>query len=130
MPEPSPPTASIVLAPDDPAGLARFCGALLEVQPLPGWSTSHRRVPWPAGGWLEVYAPSRQRPQPRQQGRLAVYVQRRAGGSEALVMLKDWISAALSLGASLLLPPREETFGAEAWLLDPKGNRLLLLVMP
>lgn len=119
-----------MLAADDPAGLARFCGALLEVQPLPGWSTSHRRVPWPAGGWLEVYAPSRQRPQPRQQGRLAAYVQRRAGGTTASAVLEAWISAALGLGASLLQPLRQESFGAEAWLLDPEGNRLLLLVMP
>jgi hypothetical protein len=27
-------------------------------------------------------------------------------------------------------PPRQEPFGAEAWLLDPEGNRLLLLVLP
>ena len=117
-----------MLAADDPAGLARFHGALLEAEPLPGWSESHWRVPWPAGGWLELYAPSRQRPQPRQQGRLAVSVQRRPGG-EALVMLTDWISAALGLGASLQLPPRQESFGAEAWMLHPEGNRLLLLVM-
>ncbi|MEB3354768.1 MAG: hypothetical protein VKM34_11145 [Cyanobacteriota bacterium] len=38
--------------------------------------------------------------------------------------------AALALGASLLDPPRQEPFGAEAWLLDPEGNRLLLLVSP
>ncbi len=45
-------SASIVLAAGDPAGLARFCGALLEVEPQPGLSTSHWRLPWPAGGWL------------------------------------------------------------------------------
>jgi hypothetical protein len=27
-------------------------------------------------------------------------------------------------------PPRLEPFGAEAWLLDPEGNRLLLLMLP
>jgi len=27
-------------------------------------------------------------------------------------------------------PPRQEPFGAEAWLLDPEGNRLLLVVLP
>jgi hypothetical protein len=82
-------TGSIVLAADDPAALARFYGALLGVEPQPGMSGTHWRVPWPAGGWLELYAPSRHRPQPRQ-----------------------------------------EPFGAEAWWLDPEGNRLLLLVLP
>ena len=37
---------------------------------------------------------------------------------------------ALELGASVKDLPRQEPFGAEAWLLDPEGNRLLRLVLP
>jgi hypothetical protein len=122
-------SASIVLAADDPAGLARFYGAFLEVEPQPGLSATHWRVPWPAGGWLEIYAPSRSRPQPQQLGRLALCLQHHSDGTGAVAVLNTWITAALGLGASLQEPPREESFGAEAWLLDPEGNRLLLLVM-
>jgi hypothetical protein len=129
-PEPTAQVGSIVLAADQPAALARFYGALLGVELQPGLSSTHWRLPWPAGGWLEVYAPSRTRPQPRQQGRLALCLQRRADGSGALAALNDWTTAALALGASLQDPPRQEPFGAEAWLLDPEGNRLLLLVLP
>ncbi len=121
---------SIVLAADQPAALARFYGELLEVEPQPGWSASHWRLPWPAGGWLEVYGPSRSRPQPRQQGRLALCLQRQAEGLAAVAVLNAWIARALEQGASLQDPPRQESFGAEAWLLDPEGNRLLLLVVP
>jgi hypothetical protein len=121
-------TSSIVLAADAPALLARFYGALLEVEPVRGLSTTHWRLPWPAGGWLEVYGPSRSRPQPRQQGRLALCLQRPAEGTGAVAVLNDWITAAKALGASLQELPRQESFGAEAWLLDPEGNRLLLLV--
>jgi hypothetical protein len=123
-------TGSIVLAADDPASLAQFYGALLGIEPQPGLSSTHWRVPWPAGGWLELYAPSRSRPQPRQQGRLALCLQRQAEGSDAVALLDDWITAALRRGASLQDQPRREPFGAEAWLLDPEGNRLLLLVLP
>jgi hypothetical protein len=123
-------SASIVLAADDPAALAQFYGALLGVEPQPGWSTAHWRVPWPAGGWLDVYAPSRNRPQPRRQGRLALGLQRQADGTGALAVLHAWISTALDLGATSDDSPRQEPFGAEAWLLDPEGNRLLLLVIP
>ena len=43
---------SIVLAADDPAALARFYGALLEVEPQPGLSPSHWRLPGQlAAGW-------------------------------------------------------------------------------
>lgn len=121
-------TSSLVLAADDPRALAQFYGALLEREPQPGLTASHWRVPWPSGGWLEIYAPSRRRPQAQQQGRLAIGVHRRADGTDALTRLEDWIAAALELGAALQEPPRLEPFGAEAWLLDPEGNRLLLLV--
>jgi len=123
-------TASIVLAADDPAALARFYGALLDVEPQPGLSSTHWRLRWPVGGWLEVYAPSKSRPQPRQQGRLALCLQRQAEGTGTLALLNSWITSALDLGASVEDPPRQEPFGAEAWLLDPEDNRLLLLVLP
>jgi hypothetical protein len=123
-------TSSLVLAADDPAALALFYGALLGVKPQLGLSSAHWRVPWPAGGWLELYAPSRSRPQPRQRGRLALCLQRQADGPGALAVLQAWISTALELGATTEDPPRQEPFGAEAWLLDPEGNRLLLLVLP
>ena len=100
------------------------------MEPQPGLSSTQWRLPWPAGGWLEVYAPSRRRPQPRQPGRLALCLQRPAEDSPAVAVLNDWINAALALGASLQDPARLESFGAEAWLLDPEGNRLLLLVLP
>ena len=123
-------TSSLGLAADDPAALAQFYGALLHVEPQPGLSSTHWRVPWAAGGWLELYAPSRSRPQPRQPGRLALCLQRKADAAGSLAGLHAWIATALELGASVEDPPRQEPFGAEAWLLDPEGNRLLLLVLP
>ena len=102
-------TGAILLAADDPAALAQFYGGLLDVEPLPGLSATHWRVPWPAGGFLELYAPSRSRPQ---------------------AVLNDWAQAALAMGASLLEPPRQEPLGAELWPLDLEGNRLLLLLSP
>ena len=122
-------TAAIVLAADDPATLAWFYAGLLDVQPQPGLSASHWRVAWPAGGFLELYAPSRRRPQPRQQGRIAVCLQRPVRGQAAMEALQGWIERACTDGASLWEPPREESFGIEAWLLDPEGNGLLLMVL-
>ena len=48
----------------------------------------------------------------------------------ALTVLQTWITTALDLGATPEDSPRQEPFGAEAWLLDPERNRLLLLVLP
>lgn len=120
---------SLVLAADDPAALATFYGTLLEVAPQPGLSPSHWRLPWPAGGHLEIYAPSRQRPQPQQQGRLALCLQRQAQDHDPHAALLAWLERAQGLGATELEPPRRESFGMEAWLLDPEGNRVLLLML-
>ncbi|MFM7314082.1 MAG: VOC family protein, partial [Cyanobium sp.] len=85
---------------------------------------SHWRVPLPGGGGLELYAPSRRRPAPAPGGRLAPCL-RRSGDGQTLA---DWLDAACALGAALVEGPRQEPFGWEAWLRDPEGNPLLLLV--
>ena len=77
-----------------------------------------------------MYGPSRSRPQPRQLGRLGLCLQRQADGTGTIASLQAWIATALVLGASAGDLPRQESFGAEAWLLDPEGNRLLLFVVP
>jgi len=59
--------------------------------------------------------PARSRPQPRQQGRLALCLQIKAAGAHPEPLPHARIEAAVALGASLL---------------DPEGNRLLLLVSP
>jgi hypothetical protein len=45
-----------------------------------------------------------------------------------MALLQAWLAQAIQLGACLQEGPRQEAFGAEAWLLDPEANRLLLLV--
>jgi hypothetical protein len=98
---------SIVLAADDPAALAHFYGALLDVEPQLGLSSTHWR------------------------GRLALCLQRQADGTGPLLALFNaWITTALDLGASVPGPPHQEPFGAEAWLLEPEDNRMLLLMLP
>jgi hypothetical protein len=117
-----------VLAADDPGRLAAFYGQLLGAAPQVGFSASHWRLAWPGEGLLEIYAPSRRRPRPRGEGRLALCLSRPAGAAPPLEALTAWHAELLALGALPVEPPRQESFGAEAWLADPEGNRLLLLV--
>ncbi|NDG75324.1 MAG: VOC family protein [Synechococcaceae bacterium WB8_1B_136] len=119
------PACAVVLAADDPADLARFYGALLQQPPAVGLAEHHWRLALPGGGRLEIYRPSRTRPRPRQPGRLSLCLQR-PGDADGLAA---WIRQAEGLGAALLEGPRQESFGVEAWLADPEGNRLLLLVL-
>ena len=120
--------ASLVLAADDSPSLAAFYGTLLGCQPQAGFSASHWRLAWPGGGLLEIYQPSQARPLSRQIGRLSLCLQRDRTDAQPLAQLQAWIDSTLAAGATLEQPPRLEPFGAEAWLLDPEGNRLLLIV--
>ena len=119
---------ALVLAADDPQAQASFYGALIGSQPMAGQHPRHWRLPWPAGGWLEIYGPSRSRPQPRGMGRLALCLQRTAAAADVPEAMVQWIAHAEVLGAQPLEAPRQEPFGLEAWLLDPEDNRLLLLL--
>jgi hypothetical protein len=120
--------AALVLAADDAESLARFYASLLGQPPCQGSHPRHWRVAWPAGGWLEIYVPSRSRPRPRRQGRLALCLSRCFAGDHPMAHLASWVEGARKHGATLLEPPRLEPFGAEAWLADPEGNPFLLLV--
>lgn len=122
------PSSFLVLAADAPERLAAFYGALLGTDPLRGVSPSHWRLLGPGESRLEIYAPSRRRPRPRGEGRLALCFSRPAGEALPLQVLHDWLAVVQALGAEPVEPPRQEPFGAEAWLADPEGNRLLLLV--
>lgn len=118
--------SSVVLAAEDPGALAAFYADLVGAPPRQGLSASHWRLPLPGGGLLELYAPSRLRPPGPVGGRLALCLSRRGDGDG----LNAWISAACARGAQLQEGPRQEPFGWEAWLQDPEGNPLLLLVTP
>jgi predicted enzyme related to lactoylglutathione lyase len=118
--------SSLVLAADDPRGLACFYGALVGWPPKQGLGPGHWQLTLPGAGLLELYAPSARRPQRRQLGRLALCLRREGDGAT----LQRWLAEARRQGASLVDGPRREPFGWEAWLLDPERNRLLLLVQP
>lgn len=116
----------MVLAAEDPAALARFYAAVLPCQAVQGWNPQHWCLPLPQGGELQIYSPSRRRPLARGRARLSLCLQRRGDGA----VLEHWLAQAQAAGASLLEPCRQEPFGWEAWLADPEGNGLLLLVQP
>ncbi|MFZ9945735.1 MAG: VOC family protein [Vulcanococcus sp.] len=119
-------TAALVLAADEPQQLAAFYAGLVDGLAVPGFSGSHWRVHLPAMGWLELYRPSRERPVVPGRGRLAICLKRQGDGPS----LEGWMQHAIALGAQPLEEARQEPFGCEAWLLDPEGNGLLLLVSP
>ncbi|MEB3176119.1 MAG: VOC family protein [Synechococcus sp.] len=108
-----------VLAADAPQALAGFYAQLCGCPQPTTTNSTVQRLELPGAGCLLIYRPSRQRPQPAQPGRMALALQ--------VPQLEHAITTALALQARVLEEPRQESFGREAWLADPEGNRLLLL---
>ena len=109
----------LVLASDNPARLAAFYSTLCDSKATEAAGSGVWNLNLPTGGLLQIYRPSRLRPQPPSAARLALCLHCRdvqALGEQAL-----------ALGARMDEPLRKEVFGAELWLQDPEGNRLLLL---
>ena len=118
---------SWVLAAEDSVRLAAFYSQLFPATLMPGLAEHHCIVQFSDGTRLEIYRPSRKRPFPAR-GRALAPCLRLTPSKDPLPELQRLISSALDLGGSLLEEARVEPFGAEAWIHDPEGNALLLLV--
>lgn len=118
---------SWVLAAHNPQKLASFYGNLLGNAPRAGLSQQHWLVALGGTLNLEIYRPSRKRPFPVQ-GRTLSLCLRQQPSQDPLSSLQFSLDESLKLGASILELPRVEFFGAEAWITDPEGNAVLLMV--
>ena len=118
---------SWVLAAEASARLAPFYRALFHAPLKPGLAEPHCIVPFSDGTQLEIYRPSRRRSFPAR-GRALEPCLRLSPSQQPLPELQRLLSNALNRGGSLLEEARLEPFGAEAWIHDPEGNPLLLLL--
>ena len=118
---------SWVMAAEDSTSLATFYSELFQATLKPGLAEYHCIVQFSDGTQLEIYRPSRRRSFPAR-GRALAPCLRLPPSQEPLPELQRLLSTALQHGGSLLDDARLEPFGAEAWIHDPEGNSLLLLV--
>ncbi|CZB17560.1 VOC family protein [Candidatus Synechococcus spongiarum] len=119
------PHCCLVLGSRNPRRLAGFYADLMggesaAVVPfVPGGAVTVRL---PTGMDMVLYRPSRRRPQPRQNGGLALCLR--------CADLESIRQRATALGGQVLEPIREASFGREQWLLDLEGNPVLLWEAP
>ena len=121
------PSVSWVLAARAPQRLAAFYAGLLQTEVHAGLAEHHWIVPLPEGGSLQIYTPSSSRGWPTSGFVLAPCLQRVTSQSP-MDELRSWREEVIAMGGSSAEDPRQESFGAECWLMDPEGQRFLLLV--
>ena len=118
---------SWVLAAQSPGSLVRFYADLLGGHAEQGHSEHHWVLTVLQDLRIEIYRPSRQRPFPVK-GRCLAPCLRLQEHAEPLKKLQSVVAELMTKQATVLEPPRLESFGAEAWLLDPEQNPFLIVV--
>jgi len=108
----------LLLASSNPHRLAGFYAELVHAGAVTLDSQGAVTVHLPTGMDMVLYRPSRRRRQPRKGECLALCLR--------CANLEDTRQRAIVLGAQLLEPVCEKSFGREQWLLDPENNRVLL----
>lgn len=112
------PRCCLVLDSEDPQHLAGFYIGLFSGEPRPVVPEGAITIHLPMGMDMVFYRRSHQGLQPQQSRGLALCLR--------CVNLDCIRQRATDLGARMLEPIHEKSFGREQWLLDPEGNRVLL----
>ena len=115
------------MASNSPKELAEFYSVLINAELKKGFSNQDFFLIHPDGLKINIYKPSSKDTlsKPGEATSLCINA---LPNEQPLSYLKDWINELLTIGAKILGKPKEEIFGAEAWMQDPEGNRFLILV--
>ncbi|WP_320664305.1 VOC family protein [Prochlorococcus sp. MIT 1223] len=120
--------ASVVIAAREPKALADFYAKVNKVDIVDGIEPDHYLVSINDGSlYIQFYRPSRTRDFPEKGRSTSICFQSKAV-SQPLIYIANWSSDLEKLGATLVEPPINKSFGAEAWMTDPEGNKFLILV--
>ena len=119
---------SFLIASSNPSELADFYALVCNGQLSKGLNSKHYLITYRQTNKIQIYKPSAERwPIHSTSSALALCFEKEAR-LEPLTKLKEWCEEIVAHGASVLEEPRDEFFGAEAWLKDPQGNSFLLLI--
>ncbi len=120
--------ASLLIPSDEPHKLAKFYSLLLNTSICQGFTGNDFLIKNDFSLPIQIFKPSKERSSNCNYLRsISICFQRKACLSP-LTVLEGWIQEIITLGAELTDGPRLESFGAEAWMSDVEGNKILLFV--
>ncbi len=123
------PIISYALASQNPERLANFYGFVIDGHISHTNYSDYFEISTVEPSKIQVYRPSSNQsrvcPSQNKSGSLCIEM---PCAKDPLSKLMDLIHELTSKGGSILVEPVLESFGAEAWLVDPDGNSFLLLV--
>tara|TARA_Y100001968_G_C19429344_1_gene756115 strand:- start:869 stop:1255 length:387 start_codon:yes stop_codon:yes gene_type:complete len=118
---------SFVIASKQPKELAEFYAKVHETDISKGISSDHYLVPVSDGLNIHFYLSSDHFNMPKKVRSACLCFERRSS-SDPLSIVKEWSIEIQKIGGFIIEAPKNESFGAEAWLSDPEGNDFLIFV--
>ena len=121
------PELSFVLPAKSPLNLGTFYSFVMGEEIQPGFTKDHLCLSHPNGSSIQIFRPSEKNPFPLTGTSLGLCFYGEPS-SNPLKDLDDWVSSVMSKGAKRITSTSLQSFGAEAWVADPEGNYLLLVI--
>ncbi len=118
---------SYIIASQKPRELAEFYSNVSDTSISEGISSTHFVISKSHEFKIQIYCPSKNRLFLHRGMNTAVCFHRKSN-LDLLEVLTEWSESLILLGAKVLEVPKLESFGAEAWMLDPDLNPFLIIV--
>ena len=118
---------NFVIASENPKELSDFYSKIDSDKVNKGLNSNHYFISLSYRSKIHFYIPKKKHELQRKGNSLSLCFQGEPS-EDPLKIIKRWTSEILKIGGSPLGNPTLENFGSEQWMLDPEGNKFLILV--
>ena len=118
---------NFVIASKNPKELSGFYAKINSDKVNKGFNSNHYFISLSSRSKIDFYKPNKNHEWQRQGNSTSMCFQREPCADPSKI-LEGWTSEILKTGGIAIEIPKLANFGAEQWMLDPEGNKFLILV--
>ena len=118
---------NFVIASENPKELSAFYAKINSDKVTKGFNTTHYFISLSNQSKIHFYRPNENHEWQRKGNSTSLCFQSEPSENPSK-FLERWISEILEIGGRAIGLPKRAEFGSEQWVLDPEGNKFLILV--
>ena len=118
---------NFVIASENPKELSDFYAKVNSDKANKGFNATHYFISLSNRSKIHFYLPSENHEWERKGNSTSLCFQREPSNDPSKI-IKEWTSEILKIGGSSMSIPKLANFGSEQWMIDPEGNKFLILV--
>ncbi len=118
---------NFVIASENPKELSDFYSKINSIKANKGFNSTHYFISLSNQSKIHFYRPNENHEWQRKGNSTSLCFQSEPSENPSK-LLERWISEILEMGGRAMGLPKRAEFGSEQWVLDPEGNKFLILV--